>query len=183
MTTETADRARPRAGLQLAGGGAGGRRASAPAASCRAGSAARSCASPPRCSMWRRAGAHWFDGLAMLNAFGIGDGRVSYGSRFLESREYQPRARARRASWPELRHRSVPLDLPAGGVALRPGHDGQLQRERHAPRRALDRDDGDADRDRVRPGDAGHDRAGRVGGRRRPRERPPAATTSSAASW
>ena len=32
---------------------------------------------------------HWFDGLAMLNAFGIGDGRVSYGSRFLESREYR----------------------------------------------------------------------------------------------
>ena len=28
---------------------------------------------------------HWFDGLAMLNAFGIGDGRVSYGSRFLDT--------------------------------------------------------------------------------------------------
>jgi carotenoid cleavage dioxygenase-like enzyme len=34
-------------------------------------------------------GRHWFDGLAMLNAFGIGGGRVSYGSRFLESREYR----------------------------------------------------------------------------------------------
>ena len=32
---------------------------------------------------------HWFDGLAMLNAFSIGDGRVSYSSRFLESREYR----------------------------------------------------------------------------------------------
>ena len=32
---------------------------------------------------------HWFDGLAMLNAFAIGGGRVSYGSRFLESREYR----------------------------------------------------------------------------------------------
>jgi beta,beta-carotene 9',10'-dioxygenase len=28
---------------------------------------------------------HWFDGAAMLNAFGFGDGRVSYASRFLET--------------------------------------------------------------------------------------------------
>jgi carotenoid cleavage dioxygenase-like enzyme len=32
---------------------------------------------------------HWFDGVAMLNRFGFADGRVSYGSRFLESRTYQ----------------------------------------------------------------------------------------------
>jgi beta,beta-carotene 9',10'-dioxygenase len=31
---------------------------------------------------------HWFDGLAMLNRFGFADGRVSYGSRFIESRAY-----------------------------------------------------------------------------------------------
>ena len=28
---------------------------------------------------------HWFDGLAMLNAFGVADGNVSYGSRFLDT--------------------------------------------------------------------------------------------------
>jgi carotenoid cleavage dioxygenase-like enzyme len=28
---------------------------------------------------------HWFDGAAMLNAFGFGDGSVSYGSRFLDT--------------------------------------------------------------------------------------------------
>jgi carotenoid cleavage dioxygenase-like enzyme len=28
---------------------------------------------------------HWFDGAAMLNAFGFGDGGVSYGSRFLQT--------------------------------------------------------------------------------------------------
>jgi beta,beta-carotene 9',10'-dioxygenase len=28
---------------------------------------------------------HWFDGLAMLNAFGVRDGQVSYGSRFLDT--------------------------------------------------------------------------------------------------
>src|SRR3954467_13185210 len=28
---------------------------------------------------------HWFDGAAMLNAFGFGDGRVSYASRFLDT--------------------------------------------------------------------------------------------------
>lgn len=32
--------------------------------------------------------AHWFDGVAMLNRFGFADGKVSYGSRFLESRSY-----------------------------------------------------------------------------------------------
>jgi beta,beta-carotene 9',10'-dioxygenase len=32
---------------------------------------------------------HWFDGLAMLNRFGFADGRVSYGSRFIESRSYE----------------------------------------------------------------------------------------------
>ena len=33
--------------------------------------------------------AHWFDGVAMLNRFGFADGRVSYGSRFIESRTYE----------------------------------------------------------------------------------------------
>jgi beta,beta-carotene 9',10'-dioxygenase len=37
---------------------------------------------------------HWFDGLAMLHRFTIDRGRVSYGSRFLESRDYRA-ARAR----------------------------------------------------------------------------------------
>src|SRR5919109_4763121 len=32
--------------------------------------------------------AHWFDGVAMLNRFGFADGRVSYASRFIESRAY-----------------------------------------------------------------------------------------------
>ncbi len=32
---------------------------------------------------------HWFDGLAMLHRFTIGDGRVSYGNRYLESRAYR----------------------------------------------------------------------------------------------
>jgi beta,beta-carotene 9',10'-dioxygenase len=32
---------------------------------------------------------HWFDGLAMLNRFGFGGGKVSYKSRFLRSRAYE----------------------------------------------------------------------------------------------
>jgi carotenoid cleavage dioxygenase-like enzyme len=35
---------------------------------------------------------HWFDGAAMLNAFGFGDGSVSYGSRFLQT-DYLEKAR------------------------------------------------------------------------------------------
>lgn len=33
--------------------------------------------------------AHWFDGIAMLNRFGIADGRVSYASRFIDSVAYR----------------------------------------------------------------------------------------------
>ncbi|HEX4718130.1 MAG TPA: carotenoid oxygenase family protein [Thermoleophilaceae bacterium] len=36
---------------------------------------------------------HWFDGAAMLNAFGFGEGDVSYGSRFLQT-DYLDKARA-----------------------------------------------------------------------------------------
>jgi beta,beta-carotene 9',10'-dioxygenase len=43
----------------------------------------------------RRLG-HWFDGLAMLNRFGFAGGRVSYGSRFLESRAYED---AKQGQW------------------------------------------------------------------------------------
>jgi beta,beta-carotene 9',10'-dioxygenase len=32
---------------------------------------------------------HWFDGLAMLNTFTIGDGGVGYANRFLDSQEYR----------------------------------------------------------------------------------------------
>jgi beta,beta-carotene 9',10'-dioxygenase len=39
---------------------------------------------------------HWFDGLAMLNRFGFAGGRVSYGSRFLESRAYED---AKQGEW------------------------------------------------------------------------------------
>ena len=39
---------------------------------------------------------HWFDGLAMLNRFGFAGGRVSYGSRFLESRAYED---AKQGAW------------------------------------------------------------------------------------
>src|SRR4051794_38878184 len=49
--------------------------------------------------------AHWFDGIAMLNRFGFADGRVSYGSRFIESRAYDD---AKQGEW------------KSGGVAPHP---------------------------------------------------------------
>jgi beta,beta-carotene 9',10'-dioxygenase len=48
--------------------------------------------------------AHWFDGIAMLNRFGFADGRVSYASRFLESRAYEG------AKQGELRHGGFATD-------------------------------------------------------------------------
>ncbi len=42
---------------------------------------------------------HWFDGLAMLNAFRIGEGRVGYASRFLRSEAYESARRGRFEAW------------------------------------------------------------------------------------
>ena len=61
-----------------------------------------------------------------------------------------------------LRHRPVPLDLQARPADLLAGHHRQPEREPRAHRRALHRDDGDADAGGVRPGDARHDRPPRV---------------------
>jgi beta,beta-carotene 9',10'-dioxygenase len=44
---------------------------------------------PARFEAGDRQMRHWFDGLAMLHRFTIGDGHVSYGNRFLESRAYR----------------------------------------------------------------------------------------------
>ena len=73
------------------------------------------------------------------------------------------RPRARRDPHAHLRERSVPDDLPARLVAVLARDDRQLQRERDAHGRALGGDDRDADRDRVRPRDAGDDRPAEVG--------------------
>ena len=44
---------------------------------------------PAKWEVGRRTMNHWFDGLAMLHRFEIADGRVAYGSRFLETRAYR----------------------------------------------------------------------------------------------
>jgi beta,beta-carotene 9',10'-dioxygenase len=44
---------------------------------------------PAKLEVGGRRLAHWFDGLAMLNRFGIADGRVSYKSRFIDSVTYR----------------------------------------------------------------------------------------------
>ena len=45
---------------------------------------------------------HWFDGLAMLHRFTFGDGRVSYGNRFLEGRTEHAVRREGRIAFPEF---------------------------------------------------------------------------------
>jgi beta,beta-carotene 9',10'-dioxygenase len=44
---------------------------------------------PAKLEVGERRLAHWFDGLAMLNRFGIADGRVAYKSRFIDSVAYR----------------------------------------------------------------------------------------------
>ena len=43
---------------------------------------------PARFEAGERSYNHWFDGQAMLHRFGLGDGRVSYGSRFLRTQAF-----------------------------------------------------------------------------------------------
>ena len=95
---------------------------------------------------------HWFDGAAMLNAFGFGDGGVSYGSRFLADR--LSRRRAPRRGRLRLRRRPVPLALQARHVDERRQQVRQRQREPPGARPPLHRDDRDAAAGRVRPEDA-----------------------------
>ncbi|MDX6725575.1 MAG: beta,beta-carotene 9,10-dioxygenase [Baekduia sp.] len=40
---------------------------------------------PAQMDFARRSVTHWFDGMAMLNRFGFGDGTVAYASRFLDT--------------------------------------------------------------------------------------------------
>ncbi len=44
---------------------------------------------PARFEVGERSLRHWFDGLAMLHRFTIGQGQVSYGNRYLRSRAYR----------------------------------------------------------------------------------------------
>jgi beta,beta-carotene 9',10'-dioxygenase len=44
---------------------------------------------PAKLAVGDRRLSHWFDGIAMLNRFGFADGRVSYASRFLQSKAYR----------------------------------------------------------------------------------------------
>jgi carotenoid cleavage dioxygenase-like enzyme len=67
---------------------------------------------------------HWFDGLAMLHRFTIGEGSVSYGNRFLESRVYRAARERDRIVYGEfatdpcrsLFKRVQTLFSPAGGL-------------------------------------------------------------------
>ena len=45
---------------------------------------------------------HWFDGLAMLHRFSVGGGRVSYASRFLQSRAYDTACEKGRIAYSEF---------------------------------------------------------------------------------
>ena len=97
---------------------------------------------------------HWFDGLAMLHRFGIGDGSVSYASRFLETRAYRAARDTGEIKLLGVRHRPVPDALPARerdvlAEALR-----QRERQPDQARRALHLDDRDPDAGPVRRRDA-----------------------------
>ena len=98
---------------------------------------------------------HWFDGFAMLHRFSFAGGEVSYANRFLESRAY----RAARATG-EIAYSEFATD-PCRSLFARVQRDvlaeADRQRERQPDqaRRALHRDDRDADPGPVRRRDPG----------------------------
>ena len=61
---------------------------------------------------------HWFDGLAMLHRFTFGDGRVSYGNRFLEGRTERAVRYGGPDRLPGVRLGPVPHLVPARADAV-----------------------------------------------------------------
>ena len=111
---------------------------------------------------------HWFDGLAMLHRFSFAGGEVSYASRFLETRAYRAARDRGRDRLLGVRHRPVPLALQARERDVLSEAHRQRERQPDQARRAVHRDDRDADPGRVR--------------RRHPRGRGRSPTTRRASS-
>jgi beta,beta-carotene 9',10'-dioxygenase len=57
---------------------------------------------PAKFEVGEQAMRHWFDGLAMLHRFTIGEGNVSYGNRFLGSRAYRAAEASGRIAYAEF---------------------------------------------------------------------------------
>ncbi|MGH6864837.1 MAG: carotenoid oxygenase family protein [Methyloceanibacter sp.] len=57
---------------------------------------------PAKFEVGTRTYNHWFDGLAMLHRFAIGQGRVTYASRFLESNAFAAAEKTGRISYGEF---------------------------------------------------------------------------------
>ena len=109
---------------------------------------------------------HWFDGQAMLHRFSFGDGGVAYANR--AARDPGRRRRPRRADrLQRVRHRSLPVDLPAHGHDVLAGGHRQRQREPGEDGRAVRGDDRDPAAGRVRPAHPARAGRGRVGARGR----------------
>ena len=109
---------------------------------------------PAKWEVGERSMNHWFDGLAMLHRFCFADGAVSYASRFLETQRLPRRARDRRDHLLRVRDRPLPLAVPARRVDVLAEALRQRERQPGQARRALHRDDRDADPGRVRRRDA-----------------------------
>ena len=110
---------------------------------------------PAKWEVGEQAMSHWFDGLAMLHRFAFADGDVSYANRFLESKAYRAaretrRDHATRSSRPTPAARS---SSASSSMFIAEAH-RQRQRQPDQARRALRRDDRDADPGPVRRRDA-----------------------------
>ena len=120
---------------------------------------------PAKWEVGERTMDHWFDGLAMLHRFSFADGRVSYANRFLETKAYRA-ARGRRAG---SRYSEFATD-PCRSLFQRvtamfsPKLTDNANVNLVEARRALHRDDRDADPGAVR---CRHARRGRRRLRRR----------------
>ena len=108
---------------------------------------------PHRPGSWEVGGRsmnHWFDGLAMLHRFSFARGEVSYANRFLETRAYRAAQDTGRITYSEF------ATDPCRSLFQRVKHDvlaedqRQRQRQPGEARRAVHRDDRNADSRPVR---------------------------------
>ena len=105
---------------------------------------------PAKWEVGDRAMNHWFDGLAMLHRFSFAGGEVSYASRFLETRAYRAARDRGEIAYSEFATDPCRSLFKRVSAMFSPQAHRQRERQPDQGRRAVHRDDRDADPGRVR---------------------------------
>ena len=105
---------------------------------------------PAKWEVGGRSMNHWFDGLAMLHRFSFGDGAVSYANRFLQTSAWRAAHDTGKIAYSEFATDPCRSLFQRVSAMFSPRDQRQRERQSGAARRALHRDDRDADSRPVR---------------------------------